>query len=207
MKNKKKFDYFAAFVEFTQKAVQASELLHRCLVDFKPEEVQMYTDKIHEIEHSADSIKHSVTEHLSREFISPIEREDIIALVQEFDNVVDSIDDVIRKFCIYNVKAVREDVTQFTLLMTDCCKKLNSLAEEFKDFRKSKNIKSLIIEVNTIETTADTLHFDAVSRLFANEEAAPVLIAWKSIYDTLEACFDNCEHAAEIMDCVILKNT
>ena len=202
-----KFNYFDAFDRFAEKAFLASELLRESLSEFSPETSLTQMDKIHEIEHEADSIKHTVIEHLSREFVAPIEREDILSLVSEFDNVVDGIDDVMRQLCMYRIRVLRPDTDKFTCLLVEACAELKKLSAEFADFRKSKKIKDIVIRINTIEAEADTLHFNAISELFGAEHPAGALLAWRSIYDALEDCFDNCEHASEIVEEIILKNS
>ena len=203
----KKLNYFDEFIRFSQKACRAAVLLNDCFTAFDPQGVPRQMDLIHAVEHEADQIRHTVIEQLSHEFVAPIEREDIFALVQQFDEVVDSIDDVIRKVGMYRVAALRDDVLPFTALLCRCCDSLSRVTEEFADFRKSKVIHEGLIEVNHLESEADTLHYNAVCRLFSTSTDAAHLVAWQNIYDTLENCFDCCEHAAEVIESVILKNS
>ncbi len=206
MKNKK-FDYFGAFIEFSEKAVQASDMLNECFKNFSAETVGDYMNKIHAIEHEADMIKHSVLEHLSREFVPPIEREDIISLVSQFDDVVDCIDEVVRKLSIYHIKALRDGAEKFTELLVKMCSDMNELCKEFANFKKSTKLKTALIDINSLEAEADVLHAEGVSNLFGDEETnVKSVIAWQRIYDELEECFDSCEHTAEVIEGVILKN-
>lgn len=202
-----KFDYFTAFTEFTDKALAAAETLDTALEGFDSAVVAEYFTKIHTFEHEADGIKHNITEHLSREFVSPIEREDIMSLSDELDNVVDGIDEIIRLVAMFNIRELRDDVLPFTGLLVKECTELRALASEFADFRKSKLINEKLIAVNSIESQADTLHFKAVQRLFSENLSAAGLIAWQGIYNAFEDCFDNCEHVADVMESVILKNS
>ena len=48
------------------------------LRDFRPEKLEEYLDEMHKIENSADMKKHDMLDRLAKEFIPPIEREDII---------------------------------------------------------------------------------------------------------------------------------
>ncbi len=206
MKNKK-FDYFGAFIEFSEKAVQASALLNECFNNFSEDTVGEYMDKIHKTEHEADMIKHGVIEQLSREFVPPIERDDIISLVSQFDDVVDCIDEVVRKLSMYHIKSLRAGAGKFTELLAKMCIDMNELCKEFANFKKSTKIKSALIDINSLEGDADVLHAEAISVLFADESIdVKSVIAWQRIYDELEECFDSCEHTAEVVESVILKN-
>ncbi len=206
MKNKK-FDYFGAFIEFSEKAVQASVILNECFNNFSANKIDEYVEKIHAAEHEADMIKHIVIEQLSREFVPPIEREDIISLVSQFDNVVDCIDEVVRKFKMYHISSLRAGAEKFTELLVKICADMNELCKEFSNFKKSTKIKSALIDVNTLESDADVLHAKAISDLFADDSIdVKSVIAWQRIYDELEECFDSCEHTAEVIEGVMLKN-
>ncbi len=204
---KKRFNYFDAFVEFADKAFNAAEMLDTAIKEFDPANILAHQDAIHAIEHEADRIKHSVVGHLSREFVSPIEREDIISLVEQMDNVVDAIDEVIRLISMFKIKRMRSDIYKFTELLVKGCSMLREAATEFKNYQKPKNLKEKLIQINSIESQADTLHFAATSELFETEANAVLILAWQKIYDMLETCFDDCENVAEVMESVMLKNS
>lgn len=203
----KKLNYFDAFIQFSQKACEAATMLNECFSAFAPENVPAHMDRIHAVEHEADQIRHTVIEQLSHEFVAPIEREDIFDLVQQFDEVVDSIDEVIRKVGMFRLQSLRDDVMPFTQLLCQGCQQLSRVTVEFTDFKRSKTIRDGLIEINHIEAQADTLHYNAIYTLFSDNADAAHLVAWKSIYDTLENCFDSCEHAADVIESVILKNS
>jgi predicted phosphate transport protein (TIGR00153 family) len=203
----KRFDYFGAFIDFSKKACTAAETLDNFFKNFSADNIQSEMDKIHTIEHEADSIKHDVINNLIREFVPPLEREDILELVAEFDNVVDSIDEVIREVAMFRVTALRPDVIAFTELLVEMCRKLNTVCTEFVNYKKSANLKDLLIDINRIESDADTVHWNAVTTLFGECDDAKQIIIWRSIYDTLESCFDSGEHTADVVEGVILKNT
>ena len=65
----------------------------------------------------------------------------------------------------------------------------------------------MIIEVNTCESRGDTLHFEYTHKLFAEETSEKDIIAWMTLFDALEMCFDSCEDAADSIESVIMKNT
>ena len=87
---------------------------------------------MHHIENAADGFRHDMTQVLSHEFIAPIEREDIIELAQDLDNVVDAIDDVMRRIYMFNVQTIRPEAKQFSAIITKCCHALLETIEEFR---------------------------------------------------------------------------
>ena len=61
------------------------------------------------MEHAADEKKHEVLDALVKAFITPIEREDIILLSQNIDEVTDKIEDVMLRLYYNNIQSIRPD--------------------------------------------------------------------------------------------------
>ena len=63
----------------------------------------------HEIERSADERRHDLTDKLTKAFITPIEREDIVTLSHHIDEVTDKLEEVLIRIYINNVKTIRPE--------------------------------------------------------------------------------------------------
>lgn len=81
------------------------------------------------------------------------------------------------------------------------------MMEEFSNFRKSKTIKSNIIEINRLEEEGDKLFTKAMHNLYATSTEATEILAWTSLYDQLEHCCDLCEDVADVVERVMLTNS
>ncbi|MEG0768384.1 MAG: DUF47 family protein [Ruthenibacterium sp.] len=206
-KQKEEYDYFGGFLVCAHAGSTAAQYLHSALSDFSVALLPQHVKEMHSIENDADSDKHEMTSRLAHEFITPIEREDIAALSQQLDNIVDSVEDVIRRIYMFNVSALRTETLAFTELIVSCCSAVEKLVEEFRFFKKSKTIHHSIIAVNTLESEGDKLHADAMRRLFTEETDTRTLLVWMTIFESLENCLDACEDAADIIESVIMKNT
>ena len=135
---KKGYDYFEYFCASARYACQAAEHLEKSLANFAPETCREKLEVMHHIENAADGFRHDMTQVLSHEFIAPIEREDIIELAQDLDNVVDAIDDVMRRIYMFNVQTIRPEAKQFSALITKCCHALLETIEEFRHFKRAR---------------------------------------------------------------------
>ena len=164
------------------------------LTNFKPEEISKRMEEVHEIEREADTHRHEITDKLAKAFITPIEREDIIALSHHIDDVTDKIEEVLIRVYINNVQEMREEVFQ-------------NLLKEFKNFKHSKALKQSIIRLNTLEEKEDDLFISSMRKLHVEEKDVRNVIAWREIYTYLEKCADACEHVADIVGSVAMKNT
>ena len=199
--------YFQNFIECVECGCQAAKMLEDNLNHFDTGLLQDKLDELHRIEHDADKKKHEMMAVLVKAFITPIEREDIILLSQSIDEVTDKIEDVLIRIYINNVQQIRPEALAFIKVIIRCCEALKEVMEEFADFRKSKTLHGLIIEINALEEEGDRLFIESMRRLHAEVTDPIEIIAWREIYVYLEKCCDACEHAADVVESVIMKNT
>ena len=96
--SKKQDDYyFDNFIKCEEYACKEAYLLKEILTDFQPAEISKRMEEVHEIEREADTHRHEITDKLAKAFITPIEREDIIALSHHIDDVTDKIEEVLNR--------------------------------------------------------------------------------------------------------------
>jgi len=207
MGNKKDYNYYDMFVKMVDYSCQAAEMLHGVLTNFDADKLHDKITEMHNLEHGADMCKHDMMNKLVREFITPIEREDIMELAQELDEVTDNIEDVLLRVYMYNITAIRPEALEFSNVIVSCCKALKKAMEEFYNFRKSTTVQTSIIEINRLEEVGDKLYTESVRRLYVNCKDPIEIIAWTETLDRLEKCCDACEHAANVVESVIMKNS
>ena len=199
--------YFDNFIACAEESCQAASLLRKVLGDFKPQELEKYLEEIHEIEHRADGKKHEMLDRLAKEFIPPIEREDIVELSQHIDTVTDKVEDVLLRIYMGNVQEIEPGALKMTDVVIRCCQAVKEMLVEFKDFKRSKNLKNLIIRINDLEEESDKLFMQNVRDLYTESEDPIRIIAWRDIYIYLERCADACEHVADVVESVVMKNS
>ena len=198
------FDNFIACVECSHRA---AELLGETLKKYKKGEMEKNRQVIHEIEHEADMKKHELMNMLNKAFITPIEREDIVSLAQNLDDITDTIEDVFLRIYICDIDTVKQNAIEMTDLVVSACETLKDAMEEFPEFRKSTKLKEHLIRINDLEEQGDRLYIEGMRALHTGGEDALTVIAWHDIYSYLERCMDACEHAADIVEAVIMKNS
>ncbi|MBQ7124823.1 MAG: DUF47 family protein [Clostridia bacterium] len=207
-KKEKEYDYFGFFIKNAENACEAANYLKLSLENFDRETLDQRVVTMHEIENRADNEKHDMMKHLLHEFLPPIEREDIVGLAHQLDNVVDTIDDVLMKIDMYNVTEILPGTIPFADVIVKCCNCLLEAMKEFKANRNSAKMSECIVTVNTYESEGDKLHNELIKALYRNENiSATTLIAWSRIFDDLEACLDVCENCTDIIETVIMKNS
>lgn len=204
---KKQNNYFEMFVELVDFCCRAADTLHENLINFDAEKLAESIEYMHHIEQEADHKKHDMINKLIHEFITPIEREDIMSLAQEIDDVTDSIDDVLLKIYMYNIKSIKPETIEFSETIGEACRQLKIMMEDLHNFRKSAKIKECIIEVNRLEELGDTLYTKAIRNLYTTCENPIEVISWTEAFAMLEKCCDDCEDVADIVESIVMKNS
>lgn len=204
---KHKNDYFKLIEQQVEVSAQASDFLVEVLADYAPDKLIVQRNKMHEIENAGDEIHHDILTRLSAEFITPIDQEDILHLVQIIDDVTDALDEVVLDCYMYHISALPAGTAELSKIVNRCVKALQEAVKELKNFKKPETLRSLLVNVNTIESEADDLYVEAIHDLFVKETDSKKLIGNKAIYESLESCCDLCEHAADVIEQVIIKNT
>lgn len=204
---KKSNDYFEWIKKQTACCVEASNLLEDILGKFNTKHIHAYREKMHEIERRADDIHHDILNKLSTEFITPIDQEDILHLVQIIDDITDALDEVILDIYMYHMDVIPEKTVELSKVVNRCVKALHEAAGELKNFKKHEMLHMLLIKVNDIEIEADQVYTEAIYELFGSDANGKILLGTKAVYEGLENCCDLCEHAADIIEQVVIKNT
>jgi len=199
--------YFETFVEMADHSLKAAELLSNIVNKYNVAELQDRIKEMHSIEHSADKARHKMIKKLAKEFITPIEREDIMAMADAIDTVTDTIEDVLMRMYMYNVKRVKENAIKMTSIIVKACNLLIMALADFHNFRKSTKLHELIVEINRLEEEGDALYTEAIKSLYTKCADPKELLAWDTIYHYLEKCCDSCEEVADVIENIIMKNS
>ncbi|NLM34164.1 MAG: DUF47 domain-containing protein [Clostridiales bacterium] len=207
MRNNKNFNYFKAFIDLSSYSSKAVEILMNTLKNFDRSKIEDNIKEMHHVEHSADIANHELINRLIKEFLPPIEREDIISLSKKIDDVTDAIEDVLIAINMYNIQTIRPEVLKFTEVIMKCCKSIHTALEEFENFKKSKNLHREIVAINELEEEGDALYVNGVKDLYQNCKDPIELMVWTEIYNRLEKCCDKCEHVADDIENIVMKNS
>ncbi|MDD4582701.1 MAG: DUF47 family protein [Eubacteriales bacterium] len=199
--------YFNTFVELVEYSCKAARLLIETMADYHPEDLITRMVEMHNIEHDADMGKHTMMRKLAREFITPIEREDIMDMAHQIDDVTDAIEDVLMRMYMFNITVIRPDALKMARIIEKCCLALKLAVEEFHNFRKSKVLHERIVEVNRLEEEGDKLYMEATRKLYVSDMSPVAIGAWTHVFHILEKCCDSCEDVSDVIESVMMKNS
>jgi uncharacterized protein len=206
--SKKKFNYFDAFEKQSAIASKQARLLLEVVENFsKAEDIEKYLPRAHELESRGDSVCHDVFDAILPDFVTPIDREDIISLTNSMDALIDKMEEVLQRFYMYDIHFMHHDVKPLAKMIVKSCDALSEAMADFRNCNKSKKFKQLVIKVNDIENEADAFHIKAIRKLYTHDRENPVrVLVWTSLFDMMEECVDLCETIADKMNSIMLKN-
>jgi uncharacterized protein Yka (UPF0111/DUF47 family) len=93
-------------------------------------------------------------------------------------------------------------------LMEKSTAKLYEAMQDFGNFKKSKQLAQILITVNDYEEEADRIYLESIHDLYVNHKDDPIyVLTWNNLFTRMEKCVDSCEHVADVMHTIILKNT
>lgn len=206
-KKKKKFDYYDAFDSQAALAVKEAKMLKKIVDGFEnTEKVHDLLPEAHGIEREADEICHSVFDALMPDFVTPLDREDIIEMTENLDQIVDLTEEIIQGFYIYDIHYMHDGAKEFADLTVRATEALVAAMSDFRNCKKSDKFKSLVVAVNDIEDEADDLYLKLMHSLYTEEREHPVrVMVWTRLFAAMENCIDQCETVANKMSMVMVK--
>lgn len=208
MAKEQKIDYFDYFINVAELANKQANYLRETFRDFEQNDLQERIKHMHSIEHEADMLRINITIQLIKDFLPPIDREDIMAMTDLYDTVCDAIDDVLLKIYMFNIQTIRKDVDDICEGIVEITDSFKVLSKELRGFRNPDKLIEQVRIVNDIEDKGDKLYLESVHKLFMDAKVRNKdLVAWNDIYDSLENCYDTVENAAELIRSVVIKNS
>ena len=207
MARKKEFNYFDSLTQLAEKSEQAAKKMQELINDFSEDKVANYTQEVHAIEREADKITHTIFNELNHSFVTPIDREDIVAITEHLDDVCDGINSLTYLFDTYAVSELRADTDKIADYVVEATHALVVATQEFSKFKQSKVLKSKIDYVNEIEEKTDSLYRSLIKELVTNEKDVMNVIKWKNIYEGFEVVVNHTVKSADIIYGLVIKNT
>jgi predicted phosphate transport protein (TIGR00153 family) len=162
--------------------------------------------KIKNLEHEGDTLSHEIVDMLNRTFITPIDREDIYALANTLDDIVDMINSMSNRIRLYKLNTNDEHMIQFADTIDQSAQALTNAVKHMHDTKRARRVLDYCIEVNRLENMGDQIREKAISHLFETEKDPIMVIKWKEIYEVAEGTLDTCEHVAKVIEAILVKH-
>ncbi len=197
--------FFVLFDKAALNVQEAAKIMYQLVTSSNKDERAHFIREIEKLEHIGDDITHEIFNELSRNFITPFDREDIHRLVSAIDDILDYIHGSSKRISIYKVMECSPEMIKLSELLQTQTEELRRVIYELKNLDRIRNVSESLVLINSIENHADDVFDNAVARLFENETDAIQIIKEKEILSALETATDKCEDAANVIDSILIK--
>jgi len=202
----KDHSFFPLFESDAKNLLQATELLKELMASTDYGDHERIHQEIKVIEHTGDEITNKTYVQLNKSFITPFDREDIHALTAHIDDVVDEINGISRRVCLYKPKKLIPIYRELAELIYLGAKEIEEAIHCLKDpVANKEKITKACLRMKDIEHEADELYFAGVLELFEKEEDPKELLKNNKILENLERCVDEEEDVTDTLKAILIK--
>jgi uncharacterized protein len=193
--------FFDLFVDDAENVLAGARQLEAMLRTY--DEPEARAAEIRQTEHRGDEISHDIGHRLEATFVTPVDREDIHALISGLDDLLDFIEETADTFVLYRIEAPTATAVEQASIIVRQVEQLHEALTHLKGF---EGLDAYWIEVHRLENEGDRIARAAIAGLFDNGSDAVEVIKWKDVYGLLEATIDKAEDVANIIERITIKH-
>ncbi|MEJ7891233.1 MAG: DUF47 family protein [Solirubrobacteraceae bacterium] len=195
-------EFYDLFEEAGANIVRAAALLEEMLESW-PEKSELARDLLL-AEQEGDRITHDIIHKLYATFVTPIDREDILALASGLDDILDFTEEVADFLGLYRIEAPMDQAIALSKVLHQACQQI---AQALPRLRSQEDLSPYVVEIHRLENEGDSLERMALASLFERAIDPMIVIRWKDIFERLEAAVDATETVANTLQGIVLKNS
>ena len=180
-------------------------------------QARVHKDRIFELEHRADDIKNQVRAHLPKSLFMPIDRRDLLDLLDAQDSIADTAQDVAGLVCMRELEipdSFRELLAPYVERNLDAvrqCKEVIDLLDQLLETgfrgRQVDQVEDKIRKLGEIESETDDQGMELVRLLYENEEgmSTGTFILWYELFQKLGDVADYAEDVGDRLRLLIAR--
>jgi uncharacterized protein len=193
--------FFELFIDDAANVLAGARLLGEFFRNYG--ERERIAAQLRDLEHRGDVISHDIGQRLNETFVTPIDREDIHALISRMDDIIDLIEEVADTCVLYRVERPTDVAMEATEIIIRQCEQLEWAMRKLRTFR---GVEDHWIEIHRLENEGDRIGRQAVADLFTDSRDPLDVIKWKDVYALLEDAIDAAEDAANVIEGIVVKH-
>jgi uncharacterized protein len=196
--------FFVLFNQHADVLVDASKELVNLFNDLSKTDQHM--SAIKDLEKRADRLTYETVDLLHKTFITPLDRDDMLKLITNMDDIADLMEDVAETVSLYDVTVSTEEAKQLATISVACCERVRTAVHLLDNMTNASDMLKISSEIERLESDGDRVLRSAMSKLFREEENVKNLIKYKAVYELLESITDKCEDVANIIQGIVVEN-
>ena len=178
--------FFPLFEQASSNLIELASNLHEA-VNLPLKEREVLFQKIDALEQKGEDITRQTNLELSRNFITPFDREDIHSLITSIDNVADYLHGAASRMKLYQVDKITKSIRKLTEINLEACQHIDVAVKELRNLKNMKKITDACAKINKLENKSDNVYNKAVFEIFENETDAKNIIKYKEVLSVLES--------------------
>jgi len=201
--------FTALFRRQASAIVAAAEAL-RSLIE-NAADIDAHVARIRQLEAEADEAAREVFTAANRTFYAPIDREDILELGHDLDDVVDLIEDLAKAIQLFQLREFPHEVRMMADAVVRCAAAIEKAVPLLDSIeREYRTIFELCEQIGRIEGEADDCFDAGLSSLHKRVRAGALdtldYIDRKEVYELLEAVVDKCDDVGDALEAITAKH-
>ena len=197
--------FYELFEQVGTTVLDMANMLKQMVYEPDKKQRTLLISKLEDLEHHNDDTTHRIFTELSRNFITPFDREDIHSLTSALDDICDYIYGSAKKINFYHVNPDDTGIRKMAELIVDSCSEIKIAVNELRDMKNLRRMTEAMVRVNSIENQADDIYDLNLEHLFEHENDMKAFIKKREIYQAMEIVTDKCEDAANVIESIIVK--
>jgi hypothetical protein len=184
--------------EFTHQGLQ---LLQSYTRDPQPETAQ----QLRSVEKDADEVRRMLIDELNRNFITPLDREDIFALSRAVDDVVDYADTTLDEMVLLGIEPT-PFLERMASLLTDAAAEIHKGVLRLQDRPSVANEHAM--RAKALENRVERIYREAIADLFSRPrdlDHVVEMLKLREIYRHLSNAADRGDEAANVIADIVVK--
>ncbi|WJP98211.1 DUF47 domain-containing protein [Macrococcus bovicus] len=169
-------------------------------------DLKKYADNIKSYEKHGDDLMQQMISDLNQTFITPIEREDILALGNAIDDVMDGMEETSAMFEMYSIEYTDDFMSEFVKNIQACTDEIK-MAVDLIGTKKFSHIRVHSMNIKDHETICDNILRQSIKHILSVETEPVTIMKIKDIYQALENIANKCQTVANNLESIIMKNS
>jgi hypothetical protein len=194
--------FFTLFDQAAENLADGARLLRDLIDQF--EDVHAKHARINDCERRGDELTRSILQRLDQSFVAPFDREDIHALTEQIDDVVDDIQAVSELLVLHDVDEPLPEVRELTDVLVKAADANVTLVGKLSRLR---GLDGDLDAIDRLESEADKIYRRSVAHMFSGDFNAFDVLRWKDIIESIEASVNGLESISDIIRGIALKHS
>jgi uncharacterized protein Yka (UPF0111/DUF47 family) len=153
----------------------------------------------------SELIAHHIFVQLSKNYVTPFDREDIYGLAKSIENIGDYMVITGKKINLYKLASKDVSLEIMVQSVVSAVEAVSNGILELRNFKKGKLIIESIIKINEISEVSINNFYQCLDSLFEEEENIKEIIKRREIYQILETIIEKCKQSGVFLESIVIK--